>query len=360
MPSRAMPIPRAWTACSSRRRPPPPAVAPRRGRRGRPWRLHLPGISQLELTGQHTPGASTPRLLHVRDVTHESEMERLKGEFLSTAAHELRTPIVSIYGFVELLMLRDFPPDRRQKMLATVHRQSAILIEIVNDLLDLSRIEAAGAADCELQAADPLAVVRSVVQGFRPSPVTRPGPEVIVDGPLASVHIDPGKFAQVLRNLLSNAYKYSPQGGEVRVRLGMAPGEGGTPQVRIAVEDEGIGMTPAQLARVFERFYRARRLRQHPRHRPGHEHREGHRRAAGWPGAGAQPGRCGHDGHRHAAGRERGGIQARSRPLSSMKAMTSSRPCRVLRLLITKGRTPCGVWRMRVVSARITSRLAPT
>ena len=142
-------------------------------------------------------------------------------------------------------------------MLATVHRQSAVLIEIVNDLLDLSRIEAAGTADCELQDADPLAEVQAVVQGFRPSPVTRPGPEVIVEGGLAPVRIDRGKFAQVMRNLLSNAYKYSPQGGPVRVCIGQGQGEAGEAELRITVEDQGMGMSPAQLARVFERFYRA-------------------------------------------------------------------------------------------------------
>ena len=102
--------PRAWTASSRRRKSlawAPPA-ATRHWLPRQTLAVHLPGISQIELMGQPMPGASTPWLLHVRDVSHESEIERLKGEFLSTAAHELRTPIVSIYGFVELLLMRDF------------------------------------------------------------------------------------------------------------------------------------------------------------------------------------------------------------------------------------------------------------
>jgi signal transduction histidine kinase len=91
-------------------------------------------------------------ILFFRDVTRETEVDRMKSEFLTTAAHELRTPMVSVFGFTELLLHRPVPEERRRDMLETIHRQASLLINMVNELLDLARIEARQGKDMKREA----------------------------------------------------------------------------------------------------------------------------------------------------------------------------------------------------------------
>ena len=199
-------------------------------------------------------GAETPQLLHIRDVSQQFEVDRLKSEFLTTAAHELRTPMTSIYGFAELLMLREFPPERRRELLERIHRQSQAMMAILDELLDLARIESRHALDFEFQPVNLCALVQQTVDDFGvPDGRERPGLTLPADLPWVSV--DARKLSQALRNLLSNAYKYSPGGGPVALRVQAATAE----QVDIEVQDQGIGMTAEELAHVTERFYRADR-----------------------------------------------------------------------------------------------------
>jgi two-component system, OmpR family, sensor histidine kinase VicK len=217
--------------------------------RQRVARLASPWPMVLAMQGVCSHAASARRLLYVRDITRETEVDRMKSEFLSTAAHELRTPMTSIHGFVELLAHRDFPPEKRASMLARVYRNSSAMCRILEDLLDLARIEARRGADFEVARVDLADVVHEVMEVFVP-PAGRDAPHIA--GPLLSTMADAKKMTQVLGNLLSNAYKYSPGGGDVTVALCMQAGE-----VGLEVADHGIGMTPEQLARVFERFFRA-------------------------------------------------------------------------------------------------------
>lgn len=223
----------------------------------RPQVLAVQGLQAAAADGEHAPAVS--RLLYLRDVTRETEVDRLKSEFLATAAHELRTPIASIYGFAELLRMRAYPPERQQQMLERIHRNSAILIRIVNDLLDLSRLEAQQGADLQRAPADLAALVAQTVADHAPPP-GRAGPQLLPAPGLPAACwalIDTVKLGRVLGNLLGNAYKYSPQGGSVRVQL-LADATGGrAPRVGFEVADDGIGMSAEQVARVFERFYRA-------------------------------------------------------------------------------------------------------
>lgn len=201
-------------------------------------------------------GGTVRRLLYLRDVTRETEVDRLKSEFLSTAAHELRTPIASIHGFAELLQLRDYPPDRQRQMLDKIHRNSGVLVHILNDLLDLSRIEAQRGKHLQRQPLDLGDLVAQLLadqappEGRSPALLHRPDGELPVD-------VDGQKIGQVLRNLLANAYKYSPAGGPVEVRLAREGPAQAPDWVLVDVIDRGIGMAPEQVARVFERFYRA-------------------------------------------------------------------------------------------------------
>ena len=198
------------------------------------------------------------QVLSLRDVTHESEVDQMKSEFLSTAAHEMRTPMASIFGFVELMLHRTLSPERQRDMLETVHRQSQLMINIVNELLDLARIEARRGSDFVLESVDLAELVRDVLHDFKP-PQERAVPELRTQTQATAVSVDLNKMRQALSNVLSNAYKYSPGGGLVQVRLVGGPPAAANlpPTVGIEVRDHGIGMTAEQLARVSERFYRA-------------------------------------------------------------------------------------------------------
>ena len=214
--------------------------------------LSQPVHTVLEISGRLGDSHSTQRVLYLRDVTHETEVDRMKSEFLATAAHELRTPMASIFGFTELMLHRDFPLEQRQRMLGRVHRQSEAMITIIDELLDLSRIEARRGADFGFETLDLGNLVTVAANDFRPAP-QRSAPQVLIGAEPLWVRVDPHKIAQVVRNLLTNAYKYSAEHQPVRIAAGIDETGG----VELSVSDKGIGMTPEQASRVFERFYRA-------------------------------------------------------------------------------------------------------
>lgn len=210
----------------------------------------------LEVGLHESTSATISQVLSLRDVTHETEVDRMKSEFLSTAAHELRTPMTSIFGFSELMLHRALNPAQRE-IIATIHRQSALMISIINELLDLARIEARRGADFVLEDLDLCQLTQELLHDFKP-PNGRPLP--VGECPSAAtpvwVRVDRKKMVQAIGNVVSNAYKYSPEDRPVRVRI-VQDLEAVPPRVGLEVRDEGIGMTPEQLARVGERFYRA-------------------------------------------------------------------------------------------------------
>lgn len=207
----------------------------------------------LEVGLRTSDAESVSQILYLRDVTHETEVERMKSEFLTTAAHELRTPMASILGYSELLRMRDFDSDRRNEMLETITRQSEWMVAIINELLDLARIEDRRGKDFVLESCTLQDVVQQALSVFK-RPTGRDSPQVEdLAGPVW-IKADRSKLRQVVINLLSNAYKYSAEGSGVEVRLLPSDARG---RVGLQVQDHGIGMTPAQLARVCERFYRA-------------------------------------------------------------------------------------------------------
>jgi signal transduction histidine kinase/CHASE1-domain containing sensor protein len=197
---------------------------------------------------------TTSQILYFRDITLETEVDRLKSEFLSHAAHELRTPMASIYGFTELLLSQDFDAYDRADFLGTIFRQSELMISIINELLDLARIEARRGKDFTITPVEVRDLLHQIVAGFK-TPNDRSSPtEPSPDGPFW-MKADRNKLTQAVSNVISNAYKYSPHGGKVGIEL--VPPASGDPLFGIRITDHGIGMTPGQLERVCERFYRA-------------------------------------------------------------------------------------------------------
>ena len=202
------------------------------------------------------------QILYLRDITEETEVNQLKTGFIATAAHELRTPMTSILGYAELLTLHDFDPVQRQDFLQTICRQSKMMTAILDDLLDLSHIESNGDHDFVMSRIELGALLQEVIASFSVTNDKCPTELTLAQTPLW-VNGDLTKIARVLNNLLSNAYKYSPHGGAVDITL-MAPVKRAKPKldtpahhIGIRIADHGLGMTPMQLAHVYDRFYRA-------------------------------------------------------------------------------------------------------
>jgi signal transduction histidine kinase len=185
------------------------------------------------------------------DVTPFRELDRMKSEFLSMASHELRTPLTSIQGFSEILISRDLDRQETTKFLGYIHHQAKQLANLINDLLDVARIEAGRGFEMEIETVELEPLIRGSVEAFggRDTP-HRFVVEVAPD--LPPVRADRNKLEQVLMNLLSNAVKYSPSGGTIRVAA-----EPRQASVLLEVSDEGIGMTPEQVSHIFDKFYRA-------------------------------------------------------------------------------------------------------
>lgn len=194
-------------------------------------------------------------VIYLRDVTSESEVDQMKSDFLSTAAHELRTPMSSIFGFSEMLLSREFEPAMQKDLLTRIHRQTKNLINLVNELLDLSRIEARGGKNFKMSVQDVTPVLLNAIASQHFPEATH---RLVMNWPKLQqkVSIDSEKLQQCIINVLSNAVKYSPTGGQVTVSHKERTANG-LEFLGIAVTDEGIGMTPEQSARIFDRFYRA-------------------------------------------------------------------------------------------------------
>ena len=203
----------------------------------------------------HSPSEGSSVVVYLRDVTRETEVDRMKSEFLSTAAHELRTPMASIMGFAELLMLRDFGPERTRDMLGTINRQAKRLTDLINELLDLARIEARAGKDFKITPYPLVPVINDAIAALNVDG-DRGRMQFVEPALQPVVPIDPAKLQQAIINILSNAYKYSPNGGPIEISVSRRT-QGGGEQIGVVVRDHGMGMTPEQSDRLFERFFRA-------------------------------------------------------------------------------------------------------
>lgn len=193
-------------------------------------------------------------IFYFRDVTIEFEIDRMKSEFLTTAAHELRTPMTSIFGYVELMLARRFPEEKQHQMMDAIHRQSKLMIRLINDLLDIARIESKHGRDFAFVPQSIETVVRSCTEDMLlPDNFTM---EVDFSQPLPQVSLDADKFKLVINNVLANSKTYSPDGGVIRVAGKYRLGRNGLGEVGVSIADQGIGMNEEQQSRIFERFYR--------------------------------------------------------------------------------------------------------
>ncbi len=184
---------------------------------------------------------------------------RAKSEFLSNVSHEIRTPLTAILGFIELLGEHPYfqgGPVDIAEYYATIRQNGRFLLALIDELLDISRIEA-GALRVEREPCSPSALVSDVVESLRAKANARAlGLEVHYDGSIPdAVTTDPLRLRQILVNLLDNAIKFTERGA-VRLSVRAIDRPGADPLLQFAVVDTGVGMTAAEMSRLFEPFYR--------------------------------------------------------------------------------------------------------
>jgi signal transduction histidine kinase len=188
----------------------------------------------------------------VRDISRFREAEELKSTFISVISHELKTPVALIKGYVSTLRREDANWDREivQDSLKVIEEEADRLTELIENLLDASRLQA-GALAINLSDVALDALAGRIAERFRTQTSQH---EIVVDFPpnFPVILADEERLAQVLSNLISNAIKYSPAGGEILVSGQVRP-----EQVILCASDQGPGIAAGDIPHIFDRFYRA-------------------------------------------------------------------------------------------------------
>ena len=218
----------------------------------------LAGVNPVALEGQQRwlsaaesrfPGG---RVVVVRDLTADHELERVRSEFVATAAHELRTPLAAIYGAVRTIRRDDYElaPEIREQFLTMIERESERLKELMDQLLVTAQLDR-DSLQVRSEIVDAGELCRSIID----SAELRIPDSIRLTAELAptpvTVRADSERLRQVIGNLLDNAIKYSPNGGRIALRTITRDGQG-----VIEVSDEGIGIPAGEQERIFEKFYR--------------------------------------------------------------------------------------------------------
>ncbi|MCM2335217.1 MAG: ATP-binding protein [Pseudomonas sp.] len=187
------------------------------------------------------------------DVSERRQIERMKGEFISTVSHELRTPLTAIRGALGMLsmgMAGDLPEASRS-LVEVAANNSERLVRLINDILDIEKLES-GRLPLQVQSLSLRTLLRHAIEQNGPYAQDFDVRLALRDGPDARIEVDPDRFAQVMANLLSNAIKHSPGEGTVTVSTRILGH-----RIEASVEDQGVGIPEAFRARVFERFAQA-------------------------------------------------------------------------------------------------------
>jgi signal transduction histidine kinase len=187
----------------------------------------------------------------LRDVTDERALEKARSDFVATASHELRTPLAAVYGAVRTLRREDLvlAEEDRAAFLEMIESESVRLSQIVDQILVAGQLDA-DAVEIALEECDAAAIAAGVIESA--SLHLPPGVSLTMSSDAQRrILCDENKLRQVLVNLVDNAIKYSPDGGEVEIRLDAENGE-----CLIEVADEGLGIPSSERERIFEKFYR--------------------------------------------------------------------------------------------------------
>jgi PAS domain S-box-containing protein len=225
--------------------------------------LQRPGGSRLTVSVTYTPLYDEEErlvniIVNVHDITRFREEEEIKSTFTSIISHELKTPVALIKGYAQTLARPDaaWDAETARQSLQVIEEEADRLEALINNLLDVSRIQASGLrldyADVNLER-----LARKVVEAYR-TQTTEHQLEVDFPAALPLVWGDEERLRQVLTNLVSNAIKYSPQGGLIRIGGWLEQPEGAADHTRVVlyIADQGIGIPTADLPKIFDRFYR--------------------------------------------------------------------------------------------------------
>lgn len=214
-----------------------------------------PRVFQARISRLEADDGAAGAVLLLHEVTRERELDRMKNAFLGMAAHELNTPLAAILGFSELLTCAEeagpISAAQREEYLQLIHVKALELSRLIDDLLDISRVEAGQPLVLDYEAVRLDELLRELIRPYQEkSP--RHSFELHFATAQTEIAADRGRIRQVFNNLISNAVKYSPQGGQIKVTLQRENG-----LCRLSVADQGIGMTAEQVEHIFDKFYRA-------------------------------------------------------------------------------------------------------
>ena len=196
----------------------------------------------------------------VRDITQLAIVDEAKNQFVSTATHELRTPLANIKAYAETLSLDStIDPEKQKEFCNIINQEATRLARFVDEMLSVNQMEV-GAMSLDRREVDLERVVQDVVQSVEPQMTAK---QIVFETKLPpkfpKLRLDRDKFHAALVNLVGNAAKYTPDGGRVALHLEWTPAE-----MVIHVEDTGIGISAEELPKVFEKFFRSQdeRVRQ--------------------------------------------------------------------------------------------------
>lgn len=219
-----------------------------------PVALSLPGQPGRVFAMKIEPTVDAYRLLITRDITEANLLEQVRRDFVANVSHEIRTPLTVVSGFVETLMEIEMPQEEQLRCLELIKRQTVTMERLVEDLLTLSSLESANLkAEATEVAIGPL--LQTLVADSRVVSAGRHKIEASIDT-LESVMGVSSELDSAIRNLLTNAVRYTPDGGSIAASWRVVNGEG-----VLAVTDTGIGIAAEHLPRLTERFYRVDRGR---------------------------------------------------------------------------------------------------
>ncbi len=224
----------------------------RKGRERMEAEIATAGLKPRTFLVRAAPAAETGAVLVVLDITEIRRLERVRRDFVANVSHELRTPLTAIQGFAETLLRGALDePENSRRFVEIIRDHSWRLARLTEDLLKLSRIEA-GKLELERRPISVSSVVEQCAETARLKLKEKnQSLTVSVEDPPPLAMADSHALIDVLRNLLDNAIQYTPEGGHVAIRVSRNGSE-----VRIAVEDDGIGIPASSHDRIFERFYR--------------------------------------------------------------------------------------------------------
>lgn len=201
-------------------------------------------------------------MYYFSDITQEFQLDAMKSNFLATAAHELRTPLTTILGFTELLITQKINEKDQKDLLNSIFRQSKNLSALINDLLDLSKIESDTANVFKYENSN---ILHTITRLYQQSSAPKNDKRFInnheftleiVQSESLMVYMDEEKIRRAIENLISNAVKYSPENAPIALTVDTTTVHQQA-FVKISITDQGIGMTPDEVEHAFVRFWRA-------------------------------------------------------------------------------------------------------